>query len=206
MEIMLDKKCEFILEKRLEFPDVVINQLRTPLTSYKSNGIPYILDNGAFSNFNEKKFTRMVNKSKEDQYCKFIVMPDVVGKAKKTLEQFYYFKDRYNIESSKCAFVLQDGAHKNLLPKWDEFQCLFIGGSTKFKMSNIAFQLSKIAKKNGLWVHVGRVNTPNRINKWFNFCDSIDGSGISRFDNMLEKAVKAIIQNKRYPQKSIFEF
>jgi len=206
MQIMLDKSCQYIFEKRLLYPDVEINQLRTPLTGYKSGDIEYILDNGAFSNFNETRFSNMVDYSKDDLYCKFIVLPDVVSNAKKTFEQFYEYKNKLKIVSNKCAFVIQDGINQDLMPSFDEFGCLFVGGSTEFKMSKKAFQLANLAKKNGIWVHVGRVNTPKRINKWFNFCDSIDGSGISRFDHMLENAVNSIRLNQKFKQTSIFEF
>jgi hypothetical protein len=44
----------------------------------------------------------------------------------------------------------------------------------------------------GKWVHVGRVNEPRRLNNWLDAADSIDGSGISRYDHMLEAVLKAI--------------
>lgn len=200
MIIMLDKTIDFIKEKRNIYPDIKIEQLRTPLTAHKAGDIKYILDNGAFSNFNEKKFSKMVEFSKYDEFCKYIVMPDVVSNAKKTFYNFYKYKNKYNLESHKCAYVVQDGINQDLLPSFDEIGCLFIGGTTKFKMSHTAFKLSKLAIENNIWVHVGRVNTPKRIDKWFNYCNSIDGSGISRFNHMFEKAVQSIRSNIKFNQ------
>ena len=44
----------------------------------------------------------------------------------------------------------------------------------------------------GKWVHVGRVNTAPRVKNWLGLADSIDGSGISKYDHMLENVLEAI--------------
>ena len=56
----------------------------------------------------------------------------------------------------------------------------------------------------GKWVHVGRVNTAARVRNWLGLADSIDGSGISRFDHMLEAVMTAIADE--HPQMQIAEF
>jgi hypothetical protein len=53
----------------------------------------------------------------------------------------------------------------------------------------------------GKWVHVGRVNTVARVRNWIDLADSIDGSGISRFDHMLED-VLAMIRGE-HPQQEL---
>ena len=50
----------------------------------------------------------------------------------------------------------------------------------------------KTAKMLGKWVHVGRVNTAERVKNWIGLADSIDGSGISQYDHMLENVLRAI--------------
>jgi hypothetical protein len=40
--------------------------------------------------------------------------------------------------------------------------------------------------------HVGRVNTAKRVRNWVGLADSIDGSGISRYDHMLEDCLAEI--------------
>jgi hypothetical protein len=50
-------------------------------------------------------------------------------------------------------------------------------------------------------VHVGRVNTAARVRNWVGLADSIDGSGISRFDHMLED-VLAMIRGE-HPQQGL---
>ena len=107
---MLDQSVGKIYELQINNPTVEIQQFRTPLTQYKSGNIPYILDNGAYSGFDEKKFLRMANASKNDIFCKYIVMPDVVGDAQSTYNQFRYYKNIIGLRPNQTAFVLQDGA------------------------------------------------------------------------------------------------
>ena len=206
MIILLDQSTSKIYERKIQYPAVKFGQFRTPLTQYKSGCFNYILDNGCFSEFKEKTFTNMALKAKNDIFCDFIVLPDTVGDATLTFNQFYHWKKQLNLKSNKCGFVLQDGVSDNNFPSWDDFGCLFIGGSTDFKMSSLAYQYAKKAIEKGKHVHVGRVNTVDRIVKWFNNCHSIDGSGISKYDHMLEKAVHTLIECNKFQQKNLFEF
>jgi len=61
----------------------------------------------------------------------------------------------------KSAFIAQDGATKNL--PWEEFDCLFIGGTTTWKLSQSAADIMAEAKRNRKWLHVGRVNSYRRL-------------------------------------------
>ena len=65
----------------------------------------------------------------------------------------------------------------------------------------MAFRAAKTAKMIGKWVHVGRVNTPQRVRNWLGLADSIDGSGISRYDHMLEEVLAAIAGE--HPQRQM---
>jgi hypothetical protein len=51
------------------------------------------------------------------------------------------------------------------------------------------------------WVHVGRVNTAQRVSQWIGLADSIDGSGISKYDHMLEAVLNELTGEK--PQKEL---
>jgi hypothetical protein len=86
------------------------------------------------------------------------------------------------------ALVLQDGINDVAIP-WSKIEAVFVGGTDEFKSSTEAFAAARCAKILGKWVHVGRVNTPERMQGWLEFADSIDGSGISRYDWMLKKLV-----------------
>ena len=174
-------------------------QLRTPLTGYaRKEGVPWVMDNGAFSNFDESKFMRMAQVALADKQCLWLAMPDVVGNHPKTLHQFHSYKERlsrYFIPipdfSLKAAFVIQDGCNQHSVP-WTDITAVFLGGSDSFKASREAWVILEEAKRRGKWVHVGRVNTPPRIVYFHGLADSIDGSGIARFDHMLKRAIETI--------------
>jgi len=64
---------------------------------------------------------------------------------------------------------------------------MFIGGSTKFKESDEVKQIIRAAKAMDKWVHVGRVNTPGRLQGFIEIgADSIDGSGLAKYTHMRE--------------------
>ena len=77
-----------------------------------------------------------------------------------------------------AAFVAQDGIEHTDVP-WDEFDCLFIGGATEFKLGAIARRYATEAKRRGKWLHMGRVNS---LKRWRYAeaigCDSVDGTAL----------------------------
>ena len=206
MIIALDKDVETVATAASIYSEVEFWQFRTPLTQYKSGDIPYILDNGVYSGFDEKSFERMVKKAKFDPMCRFIVLPDVVGDAVATYHQYQHYNNHLGVPFGKRAFVLQDGVNDETFPDWEDFDCLFIGGSTEFKMSRECYQIAQAAILEGKHVHVGRVNTPMRIIRWFGNCHSIDGSGLARFPKMLHDACLTIAECQKYQQKSLLDF
>lgn len=59
----------------------------------------------------------------------------------------------------RAALVAQDGLAD---PPWDEFDCLFVGGTTGWKLAEGTWRLALEAKARGKWVHLGRVNSWRR--------------------------------------------
>jgi hypothetical protein len=172
-------------------------QLRTPLTAYALSGKLYGLDNGCFSKFDKKTWRRLVAEAK-DNPPQFVAAPDIVGDARRTLELFNQF---YNeIHPLPVALVLQDGIG-NFNIDWNRVDAVFVGGSDAFKTSDEAINACKVAKMLDKWVHVGRVNTAQRVSNWMGLADSIDGSGISKYDHMLEAVLFEIMGNK--PQQEL---
>lgn len=187
MKIMLDcsrKKINDYSEKY----NYDFWQLRTPLTAYALSGKPYGLDNGCFSRFPKKTWVKQLNDAQLDKPI-FVTLPDIVGSAARTLDLFDIFK--HHAHGLPRALVLQDGINNHRIP-WDEIDAVFVGGSDEFKTSDEAINAAKMAKMLNKWVHVGRVNTAERVNQWIGLGDSLDGSGISKFDHMLENVLKAI--------------
>jgi hypothetical protein len=94
------------------------------------------------------------------------------------------------------CLVLQDGIGDFNID-WNKVGAVFVGGSDSFKVSNEAINACKVAKMLDKWVHVGRVNTAQRVSNWIGLADSIDGSGISKYDHMLESVLFEILGDKQ---------
>lgn len=198
MRIMLDCSPDKIREKSEKF-NFDFWQLRTPLTRNRIAGVPYGLDNGCFKRFDEETWVKQLEDCESEKMPVFVCLPDVVGSAIRTRELFDHYELRTN--GLPRALVLQDGIGSVAIP-WDKISAVFIGGSDEFKICPEVFQACKVAKMLGKWIHVGRVNTVSRLKNWIDIADSIDGSGLSRFDYMLEEVV-ALIKNEHDSSRQI---
>lgn len=108
--------------------------------------------------------------------CLFATAPDVVGDAVATLERSAHWLDIIRELGLPAALVAQDGLEDLEIP-WDTFDVLFLGGSTEWKLSEAARELTREAKRRGKWVHMGRVNSWKRIAIAREFgVDSVDGT------------------------------
>lgn len=88
--------------------------------------------------------------------CLFVSCPDVVGNATETLALFNRYHSSFT--DWPVAFVCQDGQENLDFPPGELWQCLFIGGSTKWKMSAAAIDCIHRAQTLGKHIHIGRVN------------------------------------------------
>jgi hypothetical protein len=155
--------------------------------------LPWAADNGAFAGFNEQKFLRMLDRIGGKKGCLFVVAPDVVTNARATLELFHAWHREIAARGLPVAFVAQDGQEALPVP-WKRIDALFVGGSTEWKLSEHARALCRKAKAKGKWVHMGRVNTRKRMQLACSWnCDSVDGSGFSRWpDARIPKGLRWI--------------
>lgn len=175
---------------------LIQGQLLTPLTSYATWPGEYAIDNGAFTRFDARRFRALMDRCESKDAkgrCLFVVCPDIVGSARRTLE-LWDRRSKWIKEGSgwKPALVAQDGLEDMEVP-WDELHTLFIGGRDPWKDSQAVLDLVKTAKTLGKHVHVGRVNTADRFQRFAAAgADTCDGSGIARFDHMLENLEKAL--------------
>jgi len=162
---------------------VQIGQLLTPLTRREYRGGPFAIDNGAFAGFNATGFRNLLDRRKGNRDdCLFVAAPDVVGSARRTLECFDHWYPQ--LSGWPIALVAQDGQEDLPIP-WKLINAVFIGGSTGWKCGPHAAAVIKAAQAIGKWVHVGRVNTPDRFEYFHGLgADSIDGTGISRYSHM----------------------
>ena len=108
--------------------------------------------------------------------CIAAVCPDVVGDAAATLARFTQYAPTIREYGYPVAFVTQDGLQMADVP-WGEFAVLFVGGSTEHKLEQ-SYPFIWEAKRRGVWVHVGRVNSAKRIGAFW-MADSCDGTTLA---------------------------
>ena len=162
-----------------------VGMFKTPLSGYSfprllKIGLPLALDNGCYSGFDERKFRKMLDGAKSFQgHLMWIASPDVVGDARATNNLFQEWREA--LTGFRVAYVGQDGAEDLDVP-FNSFDCLFVGGSTDWKLSKSARDLIDTAKQLEKTVHVGRVNSEKRLRYCYRLgVDTVDGSGYFRY-------------------------
>jgi hypothetical protein len=149
-------------------------------------GIPWACDNDCFQGLDERKFMNMIDRVAGLPGCLFVTVPDVVGDAVATRAMFDQWAPELERRELPLAFVAQDGlTHDELRELAPRLSALFMGGTTEWKESVVAAELAREAKRLGLWVHWGRVNTKRRFDLIVasGAADSFDGSKWARFRN-----------------------
>jgi len=158
---------------RLGFIDTPAQGNRRPA------GVTWCADNGCFGKGypgDEKWLGWLAKNAHAAADCLFATAPDVVGDAAATLERSAPFLPQIRGLGYPAALVAQNGLEHLDVP-WDEFDVLFIGGSTEWKLGPAARGLIQEAKDRGKRVHMGRVNSERRYRYAHEIgCDSVDGT------------------------------
>lgn len=139
-------------------------------------------DNGCYRDrWTEEPWLEWLDRLPRDR-CLFAVAPDVYPDAAATLERSRPFFQLVRDMGFPVALVAQDGAENLGLP-WDEFDVLFVGGERKsrsrdeWKVGPHAERLARKARAEGKWVHMGRVNSLERLERARTMgCNSADGT------------------------------
>ena len=163
-----------------------VGMFKTPLSGYSFKRMEQYdfdvgLDNGCYAGFDKKKYLKMLAEAKQTTAnILWVTIPDVVGDARAT--QFQFEEWITELHGLKLAYVGQDGAEDLDLP-FAHFDCLFIGGTTEWKLSQAARDLILYAKHTlKKSVHVGRVNSEKRLSYCYQLgVDTVDGSGYFRY-------------------------
>ena len=140
-------------------------------------GADWCADNGCFGSGypgDRAWLTWLHRMRRRSESCAFATAPDVVADAGATLKRSRPLLPAIRDLGYPAAFVAQDGL---VDPPWDEFDVLFIGGSTGWKLGPAAAGLAEQAHRHGKPVHVGRVNSAKRMRyaRWIG-ADSADGT------------------------------
>jgi hypothetical protein len=112
-------------------------------------------------------------------HCLFAALPDVVGDWRATWARSEPHVEAVAALGYRAALVAQDGLTVDTV-EWDAISALFIGGTTRWKLSEAAAQLASQARWLGKWVHMGRVNSWRRFRHAIAMgVDSVDGTYIA---------------------------
>lgn len=158
-------------------------ELGAILTPAQGNRLPdgavWAADNGCFGKGypgDAEWLAWLERLSPDADRCLFAVAPDVVADAEATLARSVPWLPAIRALGYKAALVAQDGLEHLDVP-WQEFDVLFIGGSTEWKLSPAAAALAAEARRRGKGVHMGRVNSRRRWSYAEHIgCDSVDGT------------------------------
>ncbi len=153
------------------------------LTDYAAQGGQWAADNDAYSDWDEERWVRMLDRLEGVPGCMWVSAPDVVGNHTETLIRFYDYWKVIDSYGYPIALVGQDGMVPSDVP-WNLVDCIFIGGTTEWKMGEQAWDLVDAAKAHDKLVHMGRVNSRRRLRYAKAIgCDSVDGTKYARFSD-----------------------
>lgn len=139
--------------------------------------LPWAADNGCFAQgprFDAGDWLEWLASLRQYRdRCLFAVAPDVVADPAATWERSSPYVETIRQLGFPPAYVSQDGE-----TRWPaRTACLFIGGTDAWKLSEPSYELARRAKAAGLWVHMGRVNSMQRLRAaWVSSIDSADGT------------------------------
>lgn len=152
-------------------------------------GFTWAADNDAYQGWTsemEQAYEVMIDKLAGAPGCKFVTCPDVFGEAGLTNMLFEEWAPQLLRRGLPPAYVLQDDgveyemwtdANEDRWLPWGVMSALFIGGSDDNHYELATERLVREAKRRGLWVHMGRVNSLERMKFAASIgCDSVDGT------------------------------
>lgn len=147
-----------------EFRRLGVGLMLTPhIHRRHTYGLVYAVDTGCFKNpdsFDLAAYlARLADWAELNGPPLFVTAPDVVGDPDETWARSKNVLPVLRHKGYQAALVAQDGLTD---PPWDEFDCLFVGGTTTWKLSEPAYQLAAEASRRGKWTHMGRVNSARR--------------------------------------------
>ena len=160
-----------------------IGLMLTPLAGYRPTWIDAVpcwaADTGCYrqgDRFTLDTYWSWLERMGGRDTCLFATAPDVVGDASATWARSVPVLPIIRAMGLPASLVAQDGLEA-MRVEWDAFDCLFIGGSTEWKLGAPAASLVAEAKARGKWVHMGRVNSGRRLLYATRIgCDSADGT------------------------------
>jgi hypothetical protein len=175
----------------------VIGLMCQPKSNPPKAGWLWAADTGCFAaKWDERSWYRWLSKDHPRGGCLFATVPDVVADHAATMERWPTYSTMVRDLRYPVAFVAQDGSENGGIP-WDEFDVLFVGGTTGWKQGPEARAVAVDARSKGKWVHVGRVNSLKRLMMWRDYADSSDGTHLAFEPRVAAKRVAGWVDAMR---------
>lgn len=184
----------------------LLGQIITPAAGNRLEPwVEWVADNGIYSRAypgDTAYLAWLAGRAAYRSRCRFAVAPDVVADHATTLARSLPVLPRIRAVVGRVALCAQNGATPTNLP-WDDIDAVFLAGIvecapcgyvpplaalpqrlcpaghalTEWKVGEVAAQVTAEAKRRGKWVHMGRVNSLDRLTRAIEMgCDSADGT------------------------------
>lgn len=172
----------------------------------RNEGLPYALDNGAWTAFTQGEpfnvgaFEKALDLMGAE--ADWVASPDIVGGGMRSLELSESWLPRL-IDARLVLIPVQDGlTASDVRPLLGNRVGIFLGGSTEWKLSTMR-EWGELAREVGCYYHVARVNTRRRIEMCSEAgATSFDGSSASRFAASLPSLERARCQPSLFGRAS----
>lgn len=142
-------------------------------------GVAWCADNGVFGNTypgDDAYLDWLGARAWAADRCAFAVAADVVCDAAATLRRSAPLLPLIRRAGYPAALAAQNGLERLVVP-WADFDVLFLGGDTDWKLSPHARRLAADARAHGKRVHMGRVNSRRRLQAAAHMgCHTVDGT------------------------------
>lgn len=181
-----------------------LGQIVTPGHVSAMPGVRWAADNGCFNEDtyagDDRWFAWLLRQPVDGML--FATAPDVVGDAAATWKRSGPWLPLVRDLGVPVAYVAQNGAEDVGVP-WDDFDVLFLGGDTAWKIGRAARTLAGQARRLGKQVHMGRVNSERRYRYADAIgCHSVDGTFVTfgpnvRLPELLGWQRKALLTTPR---------
>jgi hypothetical protein len=152
-------------------------------------GRTWAMDSGLFGgSFSLDGYLKFIKKHKPYRdTCLFVTVPDSVGNSIQTLH--LWRNHVWLFEGWPLAFVAQDGQEN--LPMPVDYDVLFLGGSTDWKLSPAADDCIARGQAAGRWIHIGRTNSEKRMDHFkLVGANSCDGTFPAREPDTAERRLR----------------
>jgi hypothetical protein len=172
------------------------------------SGMAWAADNDCFQGLSHRRYCPMLDRLQEALIAAndgerrgecwrgrplFVTVPDAVADSRTTARLWGVWAHAVRRRGLPLAFVAQNGCdHPCMSPPWHEFDAVFIGGDTAWKLGPEARRIVRICKEHGKQVHMGRVNTQRRLRYAESIgVDSVDGTKWTKWrDTYLDEGLR----------------